>query len=180
MVEDKLLVWKLRRGDKKALRQIYEKYKDELLTIATSLLSETNEAEDVLHDVFTSFAKAAKQHQLYGSIRSYLIISVINRIRDRFRKKMYQVVELDRAGQIETNSNRPEKTAIENEKTQILVDALAEIPFKQREVIILHLKGGMKFREIAEIQNASINTIRARYQYGLDKLRSILNGTIVE
>ena len=39
MVEDKLLIWKLKHGDKEALRQLYEKYKDDLMTIATSLLS---------------------------------------------------------------------------------------------------------------------------------------------
>lgn len=180
MVEDKLLIWKLKHGDKEALRQIYEKYKDNLLTIATSLLNDSNEAEDVLHDVFISFAKASQRFQPYGSLRNYLITCIVNRIRDIYRKKMYQVVELDRTEQTETSSERPEKIVLENEKTQILFESLAEIPIQQREVIILHLQGGLKFREIAEMQNTSINTIRARYHYGLDKLRTILNGRIIE
>lgn len=33
----------------------------------------------------------------------------------------------------------------------------------------------MKFREIAAMQATSINTIKSRYRYGLEKLRSILN-----
>jgi DNA-directed RNA polymerase specialized sigma24 family protein len=36
----------------------------------------------------------------------------------------------------------------------------------------------MTFRQIAKIQNTSINTIQGRYRYGMDKLRSILNGEI--
>ena len=55
MLEDNLLVWRLRHGDREAFRQIYEKYKDELLTMATSLLNEADEAEDALHEVFVFF-----------------------------------------------------------------------------------------------------------------------------
>ena len=56
MLEDKLLIWKLRRGNKDALRVIYEKYRDDLLRIAAWLLKEKrSEAEDVVHDVFAGF-----------------------------------------------------------------------------------------------------------------------------
>ncbi len=39
MLEDKLLVWKLRRGNRDALRVIYEKYRDDLLRIAAGALT---------------------------------------------------------------------------------------------------------------------------------------------
>ena len=53
--------------------------------------------------------------------------------------------------------------------------ALAQIPYEQREVVVLHLHGDMKFREIAGLRAVSTKTIQSRYRYGLDKLRSILN-----
>jgi DNA-directed RNA polymerase specialized sigma24 family protein len=56
--------------------------------------------------------------------------------------------------------------------------ALAELPYEQRETVVLHLKGGMKFREIAAMQSVPINTVQGRYRYGLDKLRSILNDEV--
>jgi hypothetical protein len=46
MVEDKILVWKLNRGSKDALRRIYEKYKDDLLGLAVTLLRDRNAAAD--------------------------------------------------------------------------------------------------------------------------------------
>ena len=55
---------------------------------------------------------------------------------------------------------------------------MARLPYEQREVVILHLRAGMKFRQIAKLQDISINTIKGRYRYGLDKLRSILNGEV--
>jgi len=53
---------------------------------------------------------------------------------------------------------------------------MGKLPYEQREVVILHLRAGMRFREIARLQGISVNTIKGRYRYGLDKLRSILNG----
>ncbi len=59
---------------------------------------------------------------------------------------------------------------------EILRDALAQIPYEQREVLTLYMQGDMAFKQIAKIQNVSINTVQGRYRYGLDKLRSLLNG----
>jgi hypothetical protein len=43
-----------------------------------------------------------------------------------------------------------------------------------------HLQGRLKFREIAKIQETSVKTALSRYRYGLDKLRSILNGEVTK
>ncbi|MHC4241870.1 MAG: RNA polymerase sigma factor [Planctomycetota bacterium] len=176
MLEDKRLIWELKQGSEDALRQIYMEYKDTLLTIAASLLHDTYAAEDVLHDVFVSFAAGAGKLELRVSLRSYLITSVVNRVRDRFRKKKHHMVELDKAGQISSDSNSPEQSAVFAENLQLMADALSQIPLEQRETIIMHLNGGMKFKEIAEVQHLPMNTVQGRYRYGLDKLRTILRG----
>jgi RNA polymerase sigma-70 factor (ECF subfamily) len=176
MLEDKRLIWELKQGNKDALRQIYMEYKDTLLTIAASLLHDTYAAEDVLHDVFVSFAARAGKLELRVSLRSYLISSVVNRVRDRFRKKKHHMVELDKAGQIKSELNRPEQSAVLAEQLQLMADALLQLPLEQRETIILHLNGGMKFKEIAQVQDIPMNTVQGRYRYGLDKLRTILRG----
>ena len=63
-----------------------------------------------------------------------------------------------------------------NEEMEMLNNALAQIPYEQREVLTLYMQGDMTFKQIAKIQNASINTVQGRYRYGLEKLRSLLNG----
>ena len=180
MLEDKRLIWRVKGGDEDALRQIYEKYKGDLLSIAASLLNEAETAEDILHDVFVTFAEGVRGFELYGSLKNYLITCVVNRVRDRFREKMYQVVELERAGAIRSDSEGPDKSAIDSEESQLLTKSLTRIPLLQREAIILHLQGGLKFREIANIQGVSINTVQGRYRYGLSKLRSLLDGEVKE
>lgn len=178
MLEDKQLIYKLRHGDKIALRRIYEKYKDAMYAVAYSLLNEPAAAEDVLHDVFVIFARGAPRFRLYGSLKNYLVTCVLNRSRDMFRSKMFRVVEVERARSKPAEGTNPPQQAIEAEHRSVLAQALTNVPLPQREVITLHLHGGLKFREIADMQNVSINTVQGRYRYGLEKLRSILDGQI--
>ncbi|MHC4638797.1 MAG: RNA polymerase sigma factor [Planctomycetota bacterium] len=178
MLEDKRLVKKLNGGDGEALRKVYDKYKDDLLSIACALLHDNNAAEDVLHDVFISLARSAGRLEMYGTLKNYLITCVVNRVRDMFRKKMYQVVEIERIGPSASQTATPEESVIFDEEAEYLTQALNKLPLTQREVIILHLQGGLRFREIADIQNISINTVQGRYRYGLDKLRTLLSDKI--
>ena len=176
MLEDERLIWELKQGNKEALRQIYVKYKDNMLTIAVSLLHDAYTAEDVLHDVFVSFAASVGRLELRVSLRNYLISSVVNRVRDKFRKKKHRMVEFDRVGQISSDLDGPEQSAVFTEELQLLSDALFQLPLEQRETIVMHLNGGMKFKEIAGMQHIPISTVQGRYRYGLNKLRTILSG----
>jgi len=178
MLEDKLLIWKLKHGNRDALRLLYEKYKDSLRTIAGSMLHDTHAAEDVLHDVFVVFAENAGSLRIRTSLKNYLTTCVVNRARDEFRRRQPQAIELDKAGPIGSDSNGPESHAQAAEKSKLLTDALAKIPYEQREVIVLHLKGGLKFREVARVQQTSVSTVHGRYKYGLKKLRAILDGEV--
>ena len=175
MIEDKLLVWKFKSGNNDALCRIYEKYKDNLLRLATALSNETSASEDIVHDVFVSFAQSAEKLNLSGNLKSYLATCVANRVRNRNRSRQRQTTtNLNEAESAVSNTKRPEQWIIYSEQLRQLNNALAQLSYEQREAISLHLQGGMKFREIAELQDVSTSTIQSRYRYGLDKLRSIL------
>jgi RNA polymerase sigma-70 factor (ECF subfamily) len=180
MVDDKRLIWRVRRGDKQALRQIYEKYKDELFTIAYLLLNDKSAAEEILHNVFVAFAGGAGQFRLYGSLKYYLITRVVNSVRQSSQEKMYQVVEVDRSGRNASEPAGGEQEVLADESSELLIEALSKLPFSQREVIILHLLGSMKFREIAGLQDITLSTAESRYRYGLDKVHSVLHSEVKE
>lgn len=180
MIDEKILVWKFNRKSKDALRRIYEKYKDDLLGLAVTLLRDRSLAEDVVHDVFVSFARTAGRFTLSGTLKGYLSICVANCARDRNRLKSRLDVGLDAAEDVGTDSEGPVEYAVGCEQTRRLQQVLGRIPFEQREIIVLHLHQEMRFREIAEALGISINTAQSRYRYGLEKLRSILNGTVTK
>lgn len=178
MIEDELLKWRFKHGSKDALRRIYEKYLNHLLTLAMALLNDTGRAEDVVHDVFVSFAGSAKDFKLGGNLKSYLTTCVMNRARDRIRANRRGPMPLDAAEAISSNLNGPDHAIICSEESQRLNRTIAQLPNEQREVIALRLKGEMTFREIAKLHDVSVNTIQGRYRYGLNKLRSVLNGEV--
>ena len=172
MIEDKLLIWKFKSGSNEALCRIYQKYGDYLLALAAALLKDVNAAEDVLHDVFCRFIESREKLKLAGSLKSYLGTCVVNLARDRLRARKLQPCELDKSTVTAAQMNGPEHYAIFGEEARSLNYALT---YEQREVIMLHLRGGMKFRQIAGLQGISINTVKSRYRYGLEKLRATLS-----
>ena len=173
MLEDKLLIWKFKHGSNEALCRIYRKYSNYLLTLAVALLKDVNAAEDVLHDVFCRFIESKEKVKLAGSLKSYLGTCVVNLARDRLRARKLQPCELGETTVVDTNG--PEDCAIFGEEASNLSHAITQLAYEQQEVIMLHLRGDMKFREIASLQEISINTVKSRYRYGLEKLRVILS-----
>ena len=102
-------------------------------------------------------------------------------MRDYFRKvKRQRTTGLDQAEQISSDLKSPLQLVENSEQMLKLNHAMTELPHEQREAVILHLHGDMRFRQIAELQNVSIKTALSRYRYGLDKLRSTMNGEVIE
>ena len=180
MLEDKLLLWKFKHGSSEALGRIYDKYETYLITVATALLNNTHAAEDVLHDFFISFVTSPEKIKLHGNLKAYLATCVANLARNRIKRKQLEPAALDDNDAIESVALRPDLLAIQKEETSVLNQAMSHLPYEQREVVVLHLQGNLKFTQIAEMRSTSVNTIRSRYRYGLEKLRSVLNGEVIK
>ncbi|MFZ0035023.1 MAG: sigma-70 family RNA polymerase sigma factor [Sedimentisphaerales bacterium] len=178
MIEDEVLKWRFRQGSKEAFSRIYEKYLDYLLTLAVGLSNDFNTAQDIVHDVFVRFAYSRGNFRQRGNLKSYLTTCVVNQARDQIRRDGHHRDKLGQAAKTISESDCPEKAIISDELSQRLNKAVSELPYEQRETVVLHLKGGMRFREIAQLQGESINTVAGRYRYGLDKLRSMLNDEV--
>ena len=160
--------------------RVYLKYKDYLLTLAKGLLGEQAAAEDVVHDVFVRFAESAARFRLTGSLKGYLGTCVANLARDRIRLKVRRGQGSARSERMGTYARDPADDAAAGEERMQLKRALGQIPYEQREAVLLHVKAGMRFKEIAKVQGVSLSTAHGRYRYGLDKLRSLLNGEVRE
>ena len=174
MLEDKRLLRRLRAGDKGALHWIYEKYVDDLLRVATSLLSDIQAAEDCLHDVFVDFAGATNGFVIRSSLKSYLVSCVANRARDHLRRQTRQATCKQEQLRAPNSLRSPIKQVIDAEESVRVFEALAELPYEQREVFVLRVQGEMRFRQIAGLLGISTNSVQSRYRYAVQKLRAIL------
>ena len=178
MLEDRLLLFRCKRGSRMAFQSIYEKYQSDLRTLAANLLDDKAAAEDVVHDVFISFLLVVEKFELRSSLAGYLKTCVANKARNYAKKKQNQAFKVNEAEQLISKDNEPIRLVIQSEELQKLGIAMSRLPYEQREAVVLHLHGGMKFKTIAQLQKVSIKTAHNRYRRGLDGLNSILNGEV--
>jgi RNA polymerase sigma-70 factor (ECF subfamily) len=65
---------------------------------------------------------------------------------------------------------------LEQAELTITIDrALRLLPEEQREVLVLKIWGELTFQQIADTLGSPLNTVAARYRYGLEKLRERMN-----
>ncbi|MCK4886848.1 MAG: sigma-70 family RNA polymerase sigma factor [Planctomycetes bacterium] len=178
-MEDRRLIYKLNRGSRDALCRIYEKYRDDLVRIAAGLLNNVGTAEDVVQDVFLMLVHSADKYKIRKNLKGYLTTCVANKARNLNRGKCPQnSVSLDDVEPATSNCEAPDQCMICDEDFQQVYKAMAQLPYEQKEAVILHIQAKMKFREIAKLQTTSTKTTLSRYNYGLNKLRSMLNSEV--
>jgi RNA polymerase sigma-70 factor, ECF subfamily len=176
MFEDQRLIWQLKTERQDALVRVFEKYRRYLLKIAHGLVTDASQAEDVVQDVFVSLVGATGSLRVDGNLRGYLVRCLLNRVADLKRGRRPSSVPVREAANIDPD--RPERWVLQDEGMVRVNEALAQLPDDQRVVIALHVRGGLRFREIARLQSLSINTVQSRYRYGLAKLRRLLDGEV--
>ena len=179
MPADRKLIRQLKQGRSEAMKQIYEQYKRLLLKTAIVLTGDTHLAEDIVQEVFINFARRSEKLKMAGSLKNYLITAVINNVRNRIRDgSRLPVTPLDDADSLPAENKSSEQWAILNEELELLKNAMSQIPYEQREVITLYMEGQMTFRQIAELEETTINTVQGRYRYGIEKLRKLLKSEV--
>jgi RNA polymerase sigma-70 factor (ECF subfamily) len=131
------------------------------------------EAEDILQEAFVD---VWRRRELFAEIRPGLIFTQIRR------------VAIDRARKNQRRQQRESAFAVENEPQYFtassefpgteLHNALRQLPADQREVLVLKVWGEQTFESIGETLEISPNTAASRYRYGIEKLRTLLKGTL--
>lgn len=163
-MKDRRLVHRLSRADFDALRQIYNRYKNDMLTVAMALLADPGAAEDCVHDIFVHFAGAPADMRASRNLRGYLMRCVANRAKNLIKRQKLQPNCQTEKQDYVSKRNCPECRLIISEESIRIFEAMVKLPTEQREVVSLHIHGRMKFREIAEQLDVSINTVQCRYR----------------
>jgi RNA polymerase sigma-70 factor (ECF subfamily) len=177
-IDDETLIGLIRSRDEGAFSSLYERYSRLLFTIALHITGDTCSAEEVTQDVFQAvWTRAAQFRPTAGSVQAWLSGIVRHRALDEVRSRWHRArqteVTLDALPDLHAAVERGwEHLAVL--RTDLL-DALAKLPFKQRQAIELAFFGGLTSPEIALRLNESVGTIKSRLRLGLDKLRDLAN-----
>jgi len=164
------------------------KEKDKLLGFIRSRVSNVEEAEDILQDVFYQFVVGYQTIESIDRVTSWLYSVARNKIIDRYRRDSVRPKRTD--FELLTSKddespltlqeilpdldNTPESMLLREAIWDEITDALAELPSDQREVFILNEIEEKGFKEIAQETGISINTLLSRKRYAILALRKRL------
>ncbi|MBM4016207.1 MAG: sigma-70 family RNA polymerase sigma factor [Planctomycetes bacterium] len=164
------------------LAALYAALKGPLCTVALHGTRERTAAEDVVHDVFARLCREPHRHAFpsLDDARRFLARAVFCRVLELRRRRRPepapdQAIERAAAAEVE-----PLDRLVAHDEATRLRAELARLPVPQAEVVVLHLHGGLKFREIAELLSIPIDTATTRYRTALQKLSSRLRAARVE
>ncbi|HEY1462719.1 MAG TPA: sigma-70 family RNA polymerase sigma factor [Terriglobales bacterium] len=146
---------------------LYRQHSAALVLYATAIAGERSRAQDIVHEVFARFMEeGVASHVL--DIKAYLFACVRNGMRNE-TKRMQRNVEFDPKFSWFVPPQRD--FAAERQ----LRNALLALSEEQREVVVMHIWGELTFAQIAEILDASANTVASRYRYALASLRDVFH-----
>jgi RNA polymerase sigma factor (sigma-70 family) len=177
VIEDKFLLWKLKHGDGDALRRVYEKYKGPMVSVAMGMTGDISTAEDAMQDAFVSFAQKAAAGAVKSNMRAYLMTSVVNGVRYRFRQKSSGEQPLDNVEMAAAGRDVADEVVARDDIARMR-GAMMKLPQEQREAIMLRIHGQLSFDQVAAAQESNANTARTRYRRGIENLRSLMNGEV--
>jgi RNA polymerase sigma-70 factor (ECF subfamily) len=164
------------------LENIIEEYQNQLFSFAFFRVGIYDIAQDIVQDVFLKFFQNTQTLSSVKNIRTYLLKSISNACIDYKRKYgKIKTENIDFTNDIADNEENIEEKMCIAEFFRI-EDLLNELPAEQAEVIKLKFVDGLNFVESAEILNISVNTVKSRYRYGIDKLKQTnkIKGTYYE
>ena len=147
--------------------RLYDANARQLILYGRALGLSHNEAEDVLQDTFMALIQRERPPD---RPEHYCVRSYRNRAFN-YRRSLWRRVlrELESARWFE-------KSETETPQERAAMRCLAQLPVEQREVIVLKIWHRYTFEGIGAILEISPNTAAGRYRYGLQKLRTHLEG----
>jgi RNA polymerase sigma factor (sigma-70 family) len=156
--------------------------RNKLLGFIRSRISDSDEAEDILQDVFYQFVENSDPEEPIAQVSSWLFTVARNKITDWYRKKRpdtFSKITPDpgEEGTLDFIDDRtlPPDELLENTFfREAMMKALGELPEAQRDVFIMHEMEGIPFEEIARITGEPINTLLSRKRYAVRHLRNSL------
>lgn len=168
--------------------QTFLREKDRLLSFIRNRVSTTEEAEDILQDVFFQFVSGYETIESLDRVTSWLFSVARNKIIDRYRRDAARPKRTDLGVKAAAEEdapitlqeilpdlgNTPEDRYFREVIWDAVMDALDELPAEQREIFILNEIEERSFREIAEETGVSINTLLSRKRYAILALRKRL------
>lgn len=166
-------------GDDQDFGLLYNRYKNQLYGYLMKMLPESHaEADDIFQKTWIKVMQKLPGYRPSDRFQAWLFRIAHNLAIDYFRSRKRRSEHLEIDGleefRMPLGKEKPEGDMVRREIAQALDRAMDQLAPEQREVFMLRQEE-ISFKEIARIQDCSINTVLARMQYAVKKLRELLS-----
>jgi RNA polymerase sigma-70 factor, ECF subfamily len=182
---DEQLISRYLRGDRSALEDLFIRYREVGYRVAYRLLGNEADALDALQEGFIKALTHLQGFEWRSSFKTWLLRIVSNAAldlgRQRGRRESVNIDAIDwqeQEGGRQSLSVDPIQDVERVELRAALDAALAELPEAQRRTFVLHVDGGLSYREVADVMKISIGTVMSRLFYARQKLKGMLASRI--
>ena len=157
---DEHLIAMARAGNPGAFEAIVDRYQGRLLGFCRQMLGSTEDAEDVLQEVFVNAYKAMLADEREINLRPWLYRIARNRCLNHLRKPTADAQEsMDMVPEVEAASTA-EKVHNREEFRQLLTD-VGKLPETQRSALLLREMDAMSYEEIAQAMETSVPSVKS-------------------
>lgn len=163
-------------SDQQAFKELYLAYFDQLYKFAFSILHSAEFAEEAVNDVFLNIWQKRTRLKTINNLTNYLYISTKNtsfNYLSKFRKERNTTLD-DVMVRFEVDELTPETAYFTAEVRNEIERAINQLPPKTKLVFQMAKIEGLKYKEIAEILNISVNTIDNHIATSIKKLSQVL------
>lgn len=158
------------RADELA-RRVYAAHRLPLVRLAVLLVDETAAAEDVVQDAFAAFVARAPRVRDEQAALAYLRTSVVNGARSALRRRR---TARGYTPPHQVAPDGPDDLAVLGEEHREVLAALATLPQRRREVVVLRYWSGLSEAEIAEALGISRGAVKSTASRALAQLEVAL------
>lgn len=172
------LIAAAQRGEPRALRALFERYRQDVLRIAFRVLGPSADIEDVAQEAFVQIFRSLPSYRGSAKFTTWLYRVVTNVARmhlrhERSRPRLGGAPE----GLLEGRPDQvqgPDEEVARNARLRALYRHLDALSEKKRTVLALHDLAGVPAAEVAQIVDAPVLTVRTRLFYARKELYAAL------
>ncbi|MRG87137.1 RNA polymerase sigma factor [Salinibacillus xinjiangensis] len=169
-MNEKPLIKKVKKGNQKAFKELYDQYANYALATAISITKNKNDASDIVQETFIKVYRNIHAFDHKRPFKPWFYRILINETNRYMKNKT-------KHQSVSTVDNTIEMfTYKRNDENLIIEEALNQLEEINRTPIILKYLHDFTEKEIAEILELNLNTVKSRLFKGREKLRTILGG----
>lgn len=174
--EDELLV-AVARGDQQAFAELYDRVSGQVYGVIRRVLRDPAQSEEVAQEVLVEVWRTAIRFDPdRGKATTWILVMAHRRAIDRVRSEQASRDRDERVGVRDhvrpfDEVSEEVETRFEHQQVRAALDALTEL---QREAVELAYYGGHTYREVAELLDAPLGTVKTRLRDGLIRLRDAM------